>query len=361
MSFLASRGAAVRRRIQQLIALSIVTSSCFFGCDPISAAPEKTAPVPIIFDTDVGNDIDDALALGVIHALASRGECRLAAVTISKDHTLCAPFIDLINTFYGRGDIPIGVVRDGKTPEEGKYLRAPVEAQDDGRQRFPHDLKSGAAAPAAVDVLRRTLAAEADDSVVMVVVGFSTNVARLLDSPGDQHSPLAGKELVAKKCRLLSIMAGNFGEKPTPEYNVFIDAPAARKIYAEWPTEIVASGFEVGLAIKYPATSIERDFRYVVHHPLPEAYVLYQQMPYDRETWDLTSVLYAVRPDRGYFTLSDPGTISIDEKNITHFTPSPSGKHRYLKVDAEQIARVREALVILATQPPDAHSAGGKK
>ena len=155
----------------------------------------------------------------------------------------------------------------------------------------------------------------------MVVVGFSTNIARLLDSAPDKHSPLSGKELVAKKCRLLSIMAGHYGEKPTPEYNVFIDVPAARKVYAEWPTAIVASGFEIGLAIKFPAVSIEHDFNYVAHHPLPEAYALYQKMPYDRETWDLTSVLNAVRPDRGYFTLSDPGTITIDEKNVTHFAP----------------------------------------
>jgi hypothetical protein len=323
----------------------------------LSAAEGETkaaasSPVPIIFDTDIGNDIDDALALGVIHALANRGECRLVAVTISKDNPLCAPFIDLVNTFYGRGDIPIGVVRDGKTPEEGKYLRGPVEARDGSKIRFAHDLQSGADAPEAVAVLRQSLAGEADGSVVMVVVGFSTNIARLLESPPDKYSPLSGKDLVAKKCRLLSIMAGNFGPKPGPEYNVFIDVPAARQVYANWPTDIVASGFEIGLAIKYPAVSIERDFAYVPHHPLPEAYVLYQKMPYDRETWDLTSVLYAVRPDRGYFALSEPGTITVDEKNVTQFAPAATDKHRYLKVAPEQIARVREALVILASEPP---------
>ena len=48
-----------------------------------------------------------------------------------------------------------------------------------------------------------------------------------------------------------------------------IDVPPARKVYAEWPTEIVASGFEIGLAIKYPAVSIERDFGYVRTIPCP--------------------------------------------------------------------------------------------
>lgn len=316
-------------------------------------AAEKTKAVTLIFDTDMGNDIDDALALGVIHALESRGECRLAAVTISKGNAHCAPFIDMINTFYGRGNIPIGMVRGGVTPDDGKYLRPPLEAKNGAAPRYPRKLQSGDQAPEAVALLRKTLAGEPDGSVVMVVVGFSTNIARLLDSPADSASPLTGKELVKKKCRLLSIMAGNYGPKPAPEYNVVEDIAAAREVYAKWPTEIVASGFEIGLAIKYPATSIERDFNYVEHHPLREAYELYMKMPYDRETWDLTSVLYAVRPDRGYFDLSEPGEITVDDAKLTRFTPSPTGKCRYLKVNTEQIARVREALIALASQPPD--------
>ena len=48
-------------------------------------------PVRLIFDTDIGNDVDDAFTLGVIHALQDLGECHLLAVTITKDHKLCAP------------------------------------------------------------------------------------------------------------------------------------------------------------------------------------------------------------------------------------------------------------------------------
>lgn len=314
---------------------------------------DPLAPVPLIFDTDMGNDIDDALALGMIHALQSRGECRLLAVTLSKDHDDAGPFCDLVNTFYGWGDIPIGVVREGKTPEPSKYVDGVVHATDNGRPRYPRKLKSGRDAPEAVSLLRKTLAGQPDGSVTIVVVGFSTNLARLLDSPGDSHSPLAGKELVAKKCKLLAMMAGMFSPAGRQkEYNVYIDAPAARKVFADWPTPLVTSGFEVGQAIKYPAKSIERDYRYVRHHPVREAYELYQPMPYDRETWDLTAVLYAVRPDRGYFDLSPPGTISVDAADVTQFSASDQGRHRYLTVNAEQIARVREALVQLASQPP---------
>jgi inosine-uridine nucleoside N-ribohydrolase len=258
--------------------------------------------------------------------------------------------------------IPIGVVKGGKTPEESQYIRLPAEAQgDNGRQRYLHKLTSGKDAPEAVGLLRKILSEQPDHSAVIAVVGFSTNLARLLDSPADATSRLAGTELVARKCKLLVMMAGMFADpNRQKEYNVFIDLDAAKKVFADWPTPIVASGFEIGQAIKYPATSIERDFRYVKYHPLREAYELYQKMPYDRETWDLTAVLYAIRPDRGYFGLSQPGTIRVDEKEITQFTTSETGKHRHFTVTPEQIARVREALVQLASQPPQGLHAQGR-
>src|SRR5205085_11191369 len=49
------------------------------------AVSASAAPVPVIFDTDMGNDIDDALALAMLHALQTKGEAKLLAVTITKD------------------------------------------------------------------------------------------------------------------------------------------------------------------------------------------------------------------------------------------------------------------------------------
>ena len=334
------------------IVVTLVTLLSFLGNS--QGADEKIArPVKLIFDTDMGNDIDDALALGVIHALQSRGECELLAVTLSKDNDFAGPFVDLVNTFYGRGNIPIGVVRNGKTPEDSRYLTEPVKAMDNGQPRYPHDLRSGKDAPEAVGLLRKILAEQPDGSVALCVVGFSTNATRLLDSTPDKFSPLTGKELVTRKVSVLSMMAGMFSQTGrVKEYNVYIDSPAASKIFSEWPTPLVASGFEIGLAIKFPAFNIERDFSYVKHHPLKEAYGLYQKMPYDRETWDLTSVLWAVRPNHGYFGLSPAGQIRIDEKDVTQFDVSETGRQKYLTVTPEQIARVREALIQLASQPP---------
>ncbi|MFN9968272.1 MAG: hypothetical protein ACK58T_00100, partial [Phycisphaerae bacterium] len=77
----------------------------FAGSSPDLASDSAPPAVPVIFDTDIGNDVDDVLAMGVIHSLETRGVLRLCAVTITKDHPQCAPFVDAVNTFYGRGDI----------------------------------------------------------------------------------------------------------------------------------------------------------------------------------------------------------------------------------------------------------------
>src|SRR3981189_1142685 len=82
-------------------------------------------PVPVIFDTDMGNDVDDALALAMLHAFESRGECRLLAVTVTKDNPWAAVYVDLVNTFYGRARIPVGMVKGGVTPEDSPMIQVP--------------------------------------------------------------------------------------------------------------------------------------------------------------------------------------------------------------------------------------------
>ncbi len=317
-----------------------------------SALLAGTTPVRMIFDTDMGNDIDDAMALAVIHELANRGEVELLAVVISKDNPWAAVYVDVLNHFYGRPDIPIGVVRGGITPDDGNFIRQVSERKSNGRFVYPRRLESGEDAPEAVSLMRRVLAAQPDGSVVMVSVGFLTNFARLLDSPPDEISSLGGRELVRRKVKLYSMMGGGF-EPVRSEYNVVGDPRATHKVFEDWPTPIVVSGFEIGLAIRYPASSIERDFGYVENHPVAEGYRLYMDMPYDRPTWDLTAVLYAVRPDRGYFGMSPKGGITFDRRSgETRFEETAGGVHRYLTVTPEQILRTREALVWLTSAPP---------
>lgn len=273
-------------------------------------------------------------------------------MTLTKNHPLAGRFVDAVNTFYGRGDLPIGVRRQGKV-EESKFLPL-ATIQDDGKLRFPNDLDPDQASDA-VALLREILAREPDHSVVLVQVGFFSNLADLLDTPADARSPLTGRQLIEKKVKLLSVMAGAFqtiqANNRYLEYNVVQDIPAAQKLARQWPTPIVWSGFEIGIALPYPASSIDRDYGYVPHHPVAEAYYRYLPPPHERPTWDLTAVLYAVRPDAGYFDLSPPGEVTVEDDGFTRFHPRANGRDRFLVLPERQILRAREAFVQLSSEP----------
>ena len=297
---------------------------------PLCAANDR--PVLVILDTDMGNDVDDALALAMLHAFETRGDAHILAVTVSKGNPWAAEYVRLENEFYGRGEIPVGLVRDGKTPDDGKFVRAVCEKHG----RTPDKIW-----PDAVDLLQTTLQAQPDHSVVLFQIGFSTNLARLLDSPG-------GLELAKRKVLRLYVMAGNF-RRPQPEYNVVTDIPAARKVFRDWPTEIVFSGFEIGEAVLFPAQSILEDF--AANNPVSEAYKLYEKMPYDRPTWDLTAVLAGLRGDRGYFAQSTTGDVAVQDNGNTTFEPNTHGKRTYLTIPDGGVARIREALVWSSSEP----------
>ncbi len=324
------------------------------------AGPLGNQPVPVIFDTDLGNDADDALALAILHNMQTRGKCRILGVTLTKDHPDAARLAYAINTFYGRPEIPVGAIHDGATKEAGQYLTQTLATKNaDGTLSFP--VAENFAPADSVALLRKLLATAEDNSVVIIQVGFSTNLARLLDTPGDAISPLDGKTLAAQKVRLLSIMAGDFrdggtGNREHAEYNVGCDIPSATKMYPAWPGEAVFSGFEVAEGIHMQPVNMLNDYsaasRGKEKHIIQEAYRHYRGLESSQPTWDLTSVLYVLRPEpgRGYFSLSQRGTVTVNSRGITIFTPSEDGKHRYFQVDHDQRTRTAEAFVNLCSE-----------
>ena len=327
-----------------------------------TAVAEETAsltpgPIPVIFDTDITGDCDDVLALAMLHALADRGECQIEAVTISKINPLAASFVDAVNTFYGRGDLPIGATRDAQR-RESRYLALCKATEPDGSQRYPHDLLSSDQADEAVPLLRRTLAAAEDHRMVIIQVGIAANLADLLSSPPDAISPLTGQQLVEKKCRLASVMAGCFGPLPEKkrhlEANVINGIAAMQTLANDWPESVpmIWSDFRIGLATPFPRESIARDFNYEPHHIVREAYLLHSGPNHDQPSWDLTSVLQAIRPFDGYFDLSPAGRVQVDDDGFTRFEPQPNGRDRYLILHDEQISRVIATQRALTSQPP---------
>jgi hypothetical protein len=312
----------------------------------------------IIFDTDITGDVDDVLALTMCHTLADRGACDLLGVTISKDNPLSASFVDAQNTFYGRPDLPIGVTRDPTAQKRpSSYLKLADSPE------YPHDLKHNDAAREAVDLLRELLAKQPDGSVTIISVGIASNMANLLKSKADKHSPLDGPALVRQKVKLLSIMAGAYAFCNHTNYhleaNVINGIAFMQTVANEWPEEVPIywSGYEIGEALPFPRASIAQDFGYMPHHIVKEAYLLHSGPAHDRPCWDESSVLQAVFPDRGFFGLSSPGRVSVGTDGFTKFIPpdkdTKAGKRdRFLTMTSVQQARALEAIVQTTVQPP---------
>lgn len=337
-----------------LLLIALAMSGCT-NHKPLQTKLESgDLPINVIFETDMGNDIDDALALDMLYKYADQGKVKLLAISNNKNSEYSIHYLDVLNTWYGYPDIPLATVKKGVNSEgDAKdYVRTVSEYADKGKPVFKRSITDYSKVPESTWLYRKVLSQQPDNSVTIISVGFSTNIARLLDTPPDEFSPLDGKELVAQKVKLLSMMAGNFMPGKNKEYNVMKDPDAARKIFAGWPTPIVVSPFEVGKVIHYPAASIVNDFSWKEYHPVVMGYVNYNEMPYDKPTWDLTSVLYAVEGKDGYFDISPAGDISVDDGTFTHFQENPEGKHRYLKINPELTGQVRARFIEIVSSKP---------
>ena len=293
------------KKILFVFAAAMLMAGC---CGPKSDCSDK---INIIFETDMGNDVDDAMAMDMLYKYLDQGKINLHAVMINKCAPAPAEYMDIMNTWYGYPDIPVGIVRDGSNDKRGLYAQHVVDMKKaDGTPMFERSHGDYDKLPDAHILYRKILA--------------------------DEYSPLTGRELVAKKVKMLVAMACHAHMPEYCEYNVIYDIPAAKKVLEEWPTPVIISPFEVGLAIKYPSASIENDFGWAENgHPMVESYKDYLPMPHDRPTWDLTAVLYAVEGDK-WFTMSEKCDVEVTEKGQTLFTPNENGNIIYMQVDEAQ-------------------------
>jgi inosine-uridine nucleoside N-ribohydrolase len=295
----------------------------------------------LIFDTDIMGDVDDVGAVAVLHALANRGEAKILATGVCVKNPWSPLCLDALNTYFGRPDVPLGVVKGPAHNRASKYAQGIA-------QEFPHALKSAADAPDAALVYRQVLAKQPDRSVVMVSVGQLTNFRNLLKTSPDQHSDLDGRGLVKQKVRVWVCMGGRFPEGR--EANFVNDGPAAAYAVAHWPTPIIFSGWEIGNEIMTGARLKDAP----AGTPVRRAYELYNGLK-NRQSWDQTAVLYAVRGLGGYLAdywdVHSKGHLQVNEDGSNVWQESLDKGHSYLvkKMRPGRIATIIEELML---QPP---------
>ena len=163
-------------------------------------SPERSEPAAVIFDTDMGSDCDDAGALATLHALADAGEVRILGVIFSSGkNRYGVGTCDAINTYYGRGDLPLGQYQgtDVGDPNDSYTKRIATDTR-----LFEHDVVDEA--PDLVAVYRTILASQPDHSVTIVTVGHPHGLVHLM------RDPQAAKLVRAKVDRWVAMGTGGW-------------------------------------------------------------------------------------------------------------------------------------------------------
>jgi len=283
----------------------------------------KPAVTAIIFDTDFGPDYDDVGALTFLHAMADSGKVEILATLSSNKQELVGPSINVLNTWFGRPDIPMGAPKgEGASMASGQHWTDSLVA------KYPHQIGSTNDLPDAVMVYRRVLSAQPDTSVTIVTVGFLTNLAGLLRSGPDTISTLPGTDLVRKKVKKLVSMAGRFPEGK--EFNVFIDSTSSKHVFENWPTPVILTGFEIGWEIRTGLRVMKME---MPDNPVRDVFRISIPMSEEdksgRMSWDETAVLIAVYGTEGFFD-TVRGTITINLDGSNGWVNDPEGRFNYV-------------------------------
>jgi inosine-uridine nucleoside N-ribohydrolase len=263
-------------------------------------------------------------AMAFLHAMADSGKAEILATIASNKHKLVAPSISVLNYYFGRPDLEIGVPKS-----EGVNLGSSQHWADSIVNKYPHRIIDTLAWDDAVTLYRKTLSSQPDNSVTIVTVGFLTNLSNLLKTQPDNISPLSGKDLVSKKVKLLVSMAGRFPSGS--EFNVFMDSAASKNVYRNWPGEIIFTGFEIGWEIRTGLRLIKSP---VQNSPVKDVFrisiPLAEEDKNGRMSWDETAVLIGIYGTEGFFD-TVRGRIIINSDGSNKWEDNPNGKHVYVK------------------------------
>jgi inosine-uridine nucleoside N-ribohydrolase len=189
------------------------------------AAPEK---IPILLDTDIGSDVDDAFALAL--ALASPELDLQGVTTVGSEAMERAWIVCRFLTSVGKRSIPVAAGRD---PQPKNAIEGQIQYR-----RHPAPIFNRTSKPVkedAVEFLYSQLKAQ-PSKLTIVAIGPLTNIARLLEKHPDCKGWVKRIVIMGGAVRV-----GYNGKPPAePEWNIKLDDPAARAVFASVVPLVVA-------------------------------------------------------------------------------------------------------------------------
>ncbi|HEV3313165.1 MAG TPA: nucleoside hydrolase, partial [Chloroflexota bacterium] len=197
--------------------------------------------IPVLLDTDIGSDIDDAIALAY---LLGQERCELVGVTtVSGEVDQRAACADAVCLAAGRPEIPIYT-----------GLSEPL-GPGPGQPHVPHygaiagRVKDRTYEPGAVDFMREMIHSRPGE-IVLLSIGPFTSIAALFAIDPEIPGLLGG----------YVSMGGTFPDAPVPDWNPLVDPVAACIAYHLAPAGHVSIGLDVTRQCRISAEQARADF-----------------------------------------------------------------------------------------------------
>ena len=311
----------------------------------------KGQPVKIIFDTDMESDVDDVGALAMLHGLADNGDAEILGTMVCSLNPWSVPTVDALNTYFKKPDIPTGAVKNMGVYRNSNYAKIISE-------EYPQDIGLGEDSPDAIMLYRKILNSQPDSSVVIVTVGYLTNLSYLLKSQPDTISKLNGMELVRKKVKHLVCMGDRYPyQQDIGVWGNFKPDPAAVQYVAQhWPSLITFTG---GGPFANLIKTGKKTFNFKPKsNPVSRAYEIFLKSW--KRDWhhsaDLIAVYIAVKGWEEFFDLNTQGYNHIFDDGTLLWRLQPDDpRHQYVNnlkkgIDPEHVANIFDDLMIKSIQ-----------
>ena len=297
-------------KLTGLVLIVVILCTVFCTLTPRRLLAQQTraasGPEKVILDTDIGDDIDDAFALAL--AVSSPRLQVLGVTTAWGDTDLRARLALRFLIQTGHGTIPVAV--GPRTHSTNTFSQARwAEAWPTPGSGFPN----------AIDFMRNMIRRYPGQITLITIAPFS-NVRALLDQDPTEFHQLQRIVLMGGS---IHRGYGDLGYLPShgpdPEYNVAMDIPAAKELFASgvpiymFPLDstqlkldevLRATLFSRDTPITDALDGLYQEWTYATNNPTPTLY-------------DAMAVAAAIQPD---LCPTRPMHIVVDDKGYTRAT-----------------------------------------
>jgi purine nucleosidase len=327
----------MNRTVITLVLSLFLVSGDFLAQSGNSSPSPKSAKEKVIIDTDIGDDIDDAFAVGL--ALNSPELDILGFTTAWGNTKLRARLLDRLLRETGHNEIPVAVGIERYKKNAATFSQAPWASREPEKSHQD-------AVTFLLDQINKY-----PGEITLIAIGPETNLGAAIERDRATFTRLKRIVLMAGSVRLgYDERAPILASPPIPEYNIVTDIPAAQAVFTSGVPLYVMPLDSTQLKLE----ERKREMIFTRSTPLTDAMTLLYHL-WSRETkqvtptmFDTVAVAYAIAPQQCPVT---PLHIEVDTEGYTREKPGNPNSYVCLKSNSDTFFRFYLPRVLAETQP----------